>query len=255
MKFLLASIVLSAACLSAQSGSSASSGAQDAPRTAEGKPDFSGFWTSPRQPGAKGGGATVFTKEKMAPFKPGGEALFYEPRTGDPRHDDPRAFCMPSGFPSAFFGPTYPIQIVQSKDYLVMVTEFQRVARLIPLDGRAHLEGIEPTYYGDSVGHWEGDTLVIDTANFKRWSLDDYYYVDPKQYRMHSEQFHTIERIQFKDRKTIAYQITIDDPKIFTRPWGEDMEMKLHPEYAKVGLFEFVCEENNRCAGGVCKGN
>ena len=66
----------------------------------------------------------------MAPFKPGGEALFYEPRTGDPYHDEPRAFCLPSGFPSALFGP-YPIQIVQTPGWLVMVTEFQRITRLM----------------------------------------------------------------------------------------------------------------------------
>jgi hypothetical protein len=226
------------------------------PRTAEGKPDISGFWTSPRQPDAKYPGATVFTKSKMAPFKPGGEALFYEPRTGDPRHDEPRAFCMPSGFPSAFLGPfPYPIQMVQNKDYLVMVAEFQRTTRLIPLDGREHLKGIEPTYFGDSVGRWEGDTLVIDSTNFKRWSLDDYYYTNRNEYRMHSDAFHTIERIRFKDRETLSYQITIDDPKIFMHPWTEDMEMKLHPEWAKTGLYEFVCEENNRCKGGNCEVN
>src|SRR5438874_12960944 len=93
-------------------------------------PDFSGFWSQPVNPSAKGGGgATVFDKAKMAPFTPGGEALFLEPRTGDPRHDEPRAFCKPSGFPSALLGP-YPIQIVQNKDYLVMVGEFQRVVRM-----------------------------------------------------------------------------------------------------------------------------
>jgi hypothetical protein len=249
-KHLFAAILLSAVALSGQSKQ-----ADAIPRTADGKPDFSGFWSSPRQTDAKGGGATVFTKEKMAPFKPGGEALFYEPRTGDPRHDEPRAFCAPSGFPSAFLAPTYPTQIVQNKDYVVIVAEFQRATRLIPLDSRAHRKDLEPTFYGDAVGRWEGDTLVIDTTNFKRWSLDDYYYVDPKQYRMHSEEFHTIERIQFKDRNTLSYKITIDDPKIFSRPWSEDMEMQYHPEYAKIGLFEFVCEENNRCAGGVCRGN
>lgn len=221
------------------------------PRTAEGKPDFSGFWTTPRQPGSKGA-ATVFTKEKMAPFKPGGEALFYEPRTGDPYHDEPRAFCRPSGFPSAFFGP-YPIQIVQNRDFLVMVTEFMRVARLIPLDGRPHQKNIEPTFYGDPVGRWEGDTLVIDTTTFKRWSLDDYYYVNPKEYRMHSEAFHVIERLRRTDANTVAYQMTIDDPQIFTAPWSEDFEMKLNTDWAKIGLFEMVCEENNRCPGGNCR--
>src|SRR2546429_7633376 len=96
--------------------------ASQLPRMADGKPDFSGIWDTPKAPGSRGGGATVFDKAKMAPFKPGGEALFYEPPTGDPRHDEPRAFCMPSGFPSAFLGP-YPIQIVQTPQYMVMVTE------------------------------------------------------------------------------------------------------------------------------------
>ena len=188
----------------------------------------------------------------MAALKPGGEALFYDPRTGDPYHDEPRAYCLPSGFPSGFFGP-YPIQIIQSNGYLVMVTEFQRITRLIPTDGRAHRKGLEPTYYGDSVAHWDGDALVIDSTNYKRWSLDDYYYVDSTQYRMHSDAFHTIERLRRTDANTISYQLTIDDPKIFAASWSEDFEMKLHPEWDAVGLYEFVCEENNRCPGGKCQ--
>ena len=127
-----ATIVLGlVAALSAQSKPAA-----DIPRLANGKPDFTGMWDNPKEPGARGG-ATVFDKAKMAPFVPGGEALFYEPRTGDPRHDEPRAFCMPSGFPSAFLGP-YPVQFIQTPQHLVMSTEFMNVTRIIPLDGRAH---------------------------------------------------------------------------------------------------------------------
>lgn len=225
-------------------------GAFVSPRTANGKPDFSGFWSQPRHPEPTGV-ATVFTKEKMPPFVPGGEELFFEPRTGDPFHDEPRAFCMPSGFPSAFFGP-YPVQIVQNDDWLVMTTEFERATRLIPLDGRPHKEGIEPTYYGDSVGYWEGDTLVIDSRNYKRWSLDDYYYQNPEEYRMHSDAFHTIERLRRVDRDTLSYEFTVDDPKIFTEPWTEEMQMTFHPEWEETGLYEFVCQENNRCPGGDC---
>jgi len=147
------------------------------PRQPDGKPDFTGMWDNPKEPGAKGA-ATVFNRAKMAPFAPGGEALFHEPRTGDPRHDEPRAFCMPSGFPSAFLGP-YPVQFIQTPQHLVMSTEFMNVTRIIPLDGRPHKTDIEATFYGEPVGHWEGDTLVIEGRNYKRWSLDDWYYQNP----------------------------------------------------------------------------
>ncbi len=98
-------------------------------------------------------------------------------RTGDTRVDEPRAMCLPAGFPS---GMLYilPIQIVHHPKYLVIIPELQRAARIIPTDGRKHREGIEPSYYGDPVGRWEGDTLVIESVNFKPWILDDYHYTD-----------------------------------------------------------------------------
>ena len=70
------------------------------------------------------------------------------------------------------------------------------------------------SYYGDPVGHWEGDTLVIETTNFKRWGLDDYFYTDINQYRMHSDALRTIEHIRWNDTNTgLDYLLTIDDPK------------------------------------------
>lgn len=251
----LAGIAAVVALSSAPAGAQAPSPAAGSqiPRMADGKPDFTGMWDNPKPPERNAGAATVFDKSKMAPFKPGGEALFYEPRTGDPRHDEPRAFCMPSGFPSAFLGP-YPVQLIQTPQYLVMVTEFMRVTRLIPLDGRPHQKDIEPTFYGEPIGHWEGDTLVIDATNYKRWSLDDWYYQNPKEYRMHTDAFHTIERLRRTDLNTIAYEFTVDDPKIFTRPWSVEWQMKRHPEWEKTGLYEMVCNENNRCEGGNCRG-
>jgi hypothetical protein len=145
------------------------------------------------------------------------------------------------------------VRLVQNKQFLVIAHEFMAMTRLIPLDGRPHREGMEPMFNGDPVGHWEDDTLVIETTNFKRWMLDDYYYTDPKQYRMHSDALTTTERIHRKDATTLSYKMTIDDPKIFTQPWSQDFEMKAKPEWEKMGIFEYVCEENNRCPGGHCK--
>jgi hypothetical protein len=69
---------------------------------------------------------------------------------------------------------------------------------------------------------------------------------------MHSDALHTVERIRWKDDKTLSYALTIEDPKIFTAAWTQEFTMKAKPEWDKVGLFEYVCEENNRCPGGKC---
>lgn len=222
------------------------------PRTADGKPDFSGIYEWPKSPdGPRGkGSATIFDRKKFAPFKPGGEA-FLEPRTGDPRHDEPRDFCLPAGFPAGMLSAN-AVRLVQSPGFLVIAHEFQASTRLIPLDGRPHRKDLEPMFYGDPVGHWEGDALVVETTNFKRWMLDDYFYTDPNEYRMHSDAVRFIERISRKDAATLNYRITVDDPKIFTAPWSQDFEMKLQPDWEKMGIFEYVCEENNRCPGGHC---
>jgi hypothetical protein len=202
--------------------------AQDVPRMANGKPDFSGLYTPPST--VKGTG-------------PRGNLIF--------NADEPRAMCLPAGFPS---GMLYilPIQIVQNPKHIVIIPELQRAARIIPTDGRAHRTGIEPSYYGDSVGRWDGDTLVIETVNFKPWILDDYHYTDPTKSRWHTDALRTTEHLT-RDGNRLQYRITIDDPKIFTRPFSQDFELTLRPDWEPLGLLEYVCEENNRCAGGNCR--
>jgi hypothetical protein len=76
----------------------------------------------------------------------------------------------------------------------------------------------------------------------------------PDEYRIHSDAFRTIERLRRVDADTLSYAFTVEDPKIFTASWTEDLQMKLHPEWEEVGLYEFVCQENNRCPGGECGG-
>lgn len=253
---ILTATLFAVLALPALGQSGGASGASAIPRMADGKPDFTGIFQWPTAlPGAeKGkGSATIFDRKNFAPLKPGGEA-FLEPRTGVPRHDEPRDFCMPAGFPGNMLTAN-AMHFSQSKTHLTMVHEFQHMARIIPLDGRPHRKDLEPMFYGDPVGHWEGDTLVIETNNFRRWVLDDYYYTNPKEFRMHSDALVTTERLKWKDKDTISYVLQIDDPKIFTRPWSQEFEIKAKPEWDKVGLFEYNCEENNRCPGGKCEGN
>ena len=150
---LAATVVLTAAVVGVQG--------QDGPRTPDGKPDFSGIYSAPSTVNPTGPrGNLIFNADKMAPVKPGAESLLYEPRNGDPRHDEPRAMCLPSGFPS---GMLYilPIQIVQNSKHIVIIPELQRAARIIPLDGRPHLNGTFGQWEGDPRGHCEGHTLVI----------------------------------------------------------------------------------------------
>ena len=223
------------------------------PRLATGQPDFNGIYEWPMQlPGDATCrcSATVFDPKYFSPLLEGGEA-FIKPRTGDMFLDEPRSFCMPAGFPAGMLSAN-AMQWSQTDDYLIMAHEFQSMTRIIPLDGRPHRERIEPSFYGDPVGHWEEDTLVIETTNFRRWALDDHYYTNPDEYRMHSDELTTIEHIRWIDSETLSYVLTIDDPKIFTEPWSQEFTISSKPDWHELGILEMVCQENNRCPGGNC---
>ena len=165
--------------------------------------------------------------------------------TGDVLHDDPTAKCLPDGFPREVLAP-YATQILQYPGVVIFLYEYMHFFRVVPTDGRPHPKDVELTFMGDSVGHWEGDTLVIDTIGLREWTLDAT--TNPAT-RYHSDALHVIERIQYTDPMTGSYRMTIDDPKIFTAPWSQDFGMKLHPTWK---LYEQVCEENNRCENGKC---
>ena len=118
------------------------------------------------------------------------------------------------------------------------------------MDGRPHRKDLDLTWMGDSVGHWEGDTLAIDTIGVKEWALDDSIHMPPiGGSRWHSDALHVVERVRFTGPKTASYDVTIDDPKYFTKPWMLNSQMNLHPTW---NLQEFVCAEDNRCANGKC---
>jgi hypothetical protein len=128
------------------------------------------------------------------------------------------------------------------------------VTRIIPLDGRAHKTDIEPTFYGEPVGRWEGETLVNRSAQLQALVAGRLLLPEPEGVSdAHRRALRTIERLRRTDADTISYEFTVDDPKIFTKPWSVQWEMKRHTEWAKTGLYEMVCNENNRCEGGKCR--
>lgn len=140
--------------------------------------------------------------------------------------------CITWGVPMPRPGPfTSYYQIVQTPDYVLVFLETIHDARIIPLDGRPHLPGSMRTWNGDSIGHWEGKTLVVDTANFS-----------PKDNFMGSaENLHLVERFTRVAPDEIRYEMTVDDPATWAKPWTAVLRLKQTQEK----IFEFACHEGN----------
>lgn len=222
------------------------------PRTRDGKPDFTGVFAGAgftHQIGPDDTNTPLirgFNSKLMPPMAPGGEKILFRPMTGDTKIDDPIALCLPYGFTSQPFSP-YAQQWVQAPNHLIIKHEFMNNwSRIIPLDGRPHPKDLELTWGGHSVGRWEGDTLVIDTVGLKEWWLDNPH---PKGSLWHSDAMHVVERVKWIAPRVVLYEMTLDDPKIWTKPWSEQFYMVLHPNWE---LLEYVCNENDRCANGKC---
>jgi hypothetical protein len=150
------------------------------------------------------------------------------------------SFGMPrlagvAGTPSAGIYAYY--QIVQTSDYVVFFMEAVHEARIIPLDGRPHLSRSMGVWDGDSRGRWDGDTLVVDAVGF-----NDKTWLDTEGHQ-HSDALHVIERFRRTTPDAIAYEVTIEDPKTYSRPWSSARTLTRHPDWT---LKEYVCEENNK---------
>lgn len=192
------------------------------PRTADGKPDFSGIWETlseadydlephagrrdaPPGPGVVDG-ATI-------PYLPG--ALAQRKANFDRRaKDDPRLKCWVLGVPrGVYYGA--PFQIFQRAQDLTLVHQFGNQVRTIPTDGSQHPEGIDnDLFLGDSRGKWDGDALVVDVTDFNEETWLD------RSGNFHSDQLHVVERWSFVDKDTISYTATLDDSKVFSKPWS-----------------------------------
>ena len=149
---------------------------------------------------------------------------------------DPTAACLPSGIPRLIAAP-YPVEIVQTAGQIVFLYEVQHLFRVVKMNAQ-HGKSVPPSYMGDAVGHWEGDTLVIDTIGFVKDTQID------EAGTQHSDALHVVERIR-KVADTLEIVFTMDDPKAFTKPWTAKRVWHWRPD---VRFLEYVCEENNRNA-------
>jgi hypothetical protein len=202
------------------------------PRTADGKPDLSGVYGY----GAGGGGrgapppAAAGGLPTTPTLKPGAEKYKVVRAADD---TGLYSTCMPPGIPQTFFVPYY-IQIVQAPKHLVVAHEYLNLFRIIPTDGRPHPSDPDPSWMGNPVARWEGDTLVVDSIGFNdKTEINGY---------RHTEKLHVVERFSRPDFETLQYEATIEDPNVFAGPWVIRRTFPFLPEYDQIN--EFVCENN-----------
>jgi hypothetical protein len=142
--------------------------------------------------------------------------------------------CFPPGVPRIYIQP-FPFEIIQIPGRVIELFEFDHHVRQIWTDGRQHPEDPDPTWMGDSIGQWEGDTLVVDTVGF-----NDKTWVD-RGGLPHSEQLHVTERIRRPSHDMLEIHFTIEDPKTYIKPWVGVRIYQLQPKW---NIKEFICLDN-----------
>jgi hypothetical protein len=162
--------------------------------------------------------------------------------------------CITRGVPGGMFPAGYnnAYQIVQIPGYVVIFHEMIHEARIIPVDGRPHMPESVRFWNGDSVGRWDGDTLVVDTTNFNGlgWIATSAATGRIKGIPQ-SQKLHLVERFTRVDESTIHYEVTVDDPDVYTRPWKVAMPLTRDPEYQ---IYEYACHEGNLAVANVLSG-
>jgi len=162
--------------------------------------------------------------------------------------------CITRGVPAGMFPAGYnnAYQILQVPRSVVILYEMIHEARIIPLDGRPHLRASVKMWNGDSIGRWEGNTLVVDTTNYndKGWIATSAATGRIKGIPQ-SEALHVVERFTRVDRNTINYEVTINDPTFYTQPWKVAIPLTRDPNYR---IFEYACQEGNHAVENVLSG-
>ena len=151
--------------------------------------------------------------------------------------------CIARGVPTSIFPAVYNAntRIAQGPGYVTITYEMIHDTRIIPTDGRPHLPSSMRQLFGDSRGHWDGDTLVVDVTNF----------TSRLPYRGSSDALHLTERYRRLDKDLVRYEVTVDDPKTWTRPWTAALDMRRQPG----GMFEYACHEGNYALRNILTGS
>jgi hypothetical protein len=210
------------------------------PRTADGKPNLNGIWqvfgtaawdleAHSAQEGVPAGDSVVEGGD--IPYQPSALAKKRE-NYANRSSADPMGKCFLPGVPRITYVPL-PFQIVQAPKYVVFSYEYAHSRRIVYTDGSPHVEALD-FWMGDSRGRWEGDTLVVDSVDFNDQTWFD------KAGNFHSDALHVVERYTPVDADHLDYAVTIEDPKVFTRPWKLNMMIYRRLEKG-LQLFEYDC--------------
>jgi hypothetical protein len=214
------------------------------PRTPDGKrPDLTGHWF-PRLNRA------LFNIEQGAIVDPPDGKIPYRPEAREKAKDleannmfaEPEAHCFMSGVPHSAY-QQFGFQVLQTEGHVVLLQEYAHSYRIIPIDGpidgRPHVDAGVKLFMGDSVGRWEGDTLVIDTTNQNGKTWFDMVG------NFQGENIHVVERITPVDSENIRYEATVEDPTSYTSPWKIAGTWGRGP-FGDYELMEFACQEGNQ---------
>lgn len=231
MAAIASTLVWSAAAptrLSAQAKPATAGPASPVPRMPDGHPDLSGVWWRGADIGGRpatppGGRAEARGGPRSPAEAPPSFAGLYQPSAQAKAKtlrdkDDPSLGCVPTAFGTlnvSLFDVGAVGQIVQTPKFVVMLTETYHGFQIIPTDGRLHRDDVIPSYRGDAVGHWEGDTLVVDKTNFN----DDTWISAEGRVSFHSDALHMVERYHRVDANTLEIEATLEDSKVLTKPW------------------------------------
>ena len=216
-------------------------------------PDWSGVWNphernlfdasalAAGEVKAKDTASSLFEASYMRmypPYRPDYEARYEDKlkKTQAGVSTDPTAGCVPPGFPR-IMGTPYPLEFIVQPGRVTILFEAFSQTRRIYTDGRTHPADLDPSYNGDSIGHWEGDALVVDTVGLRDDTIFDVTGAP------HSDAMHVVEHIRRLSKTAMEDRILIEDPKALTKPWTVVRTFDLQPTWQ---IAEYACDENQR---------